>query len=539
MEGRMLKVRVEVRERREALHNFWNHIHFHPTDAIEDRWGRQILDQVSEDGAARYVRIYAMLEDVVTRDSQGNLQYDFRETDRRIDYLVEKGFGLLICFNFLPQVIAADPECVSWLARYKGKHINTSKPKDYEEWQEICRIYTEHLKVRYGEERLGTWYIHCWNEPDFPDYFLSSLEREGHMEEAAMEYTRLYDHFVCGVAKACGKVKVGGPSAALSNRFIRLFLTHVKTGINWATGMRGSRLDFLSIHTYGAFPKDLAGGRPIRVEDTCERVMELEALAKECGFDHLEIVADEWGLSTEGFTDTEKYPALEFRNTEKYAAAYAHLIHYYISRRVPLSMQMICLSGQHNLKREFHGYRSFFTLHGFPKPIYNAYALCAKLGERRLDCTVERGDREREDSAEKTFVTERDGSIIGAVPTIDPDGRMAVLLYRFQPDLCGEKKRADLSQARLLHLEAEGLKGVYRIRHYRIDRDHCNSYRAWQRLGRPENPDQETAEMISREGSLRLWYPEERTDIQGIWRTDVVLPVDGVSVVELIPEALI
>ena len=43
-------------------------------------------------------------------------------------------------------------------------------------------------------------------------------------------------------------------------------------------------------------------------------------------------------------------------------------------------MQMICLSGQHNLKREFHGYRSFFTLHGFPKPIYNAYALCAKLG---------------------------------------------------------------------------------------------------------------------------------------------------------------
>ena len=22
--------------------NFWNHIHFHPTDAIEDEWGKEI-----------------------------------------------------------------------------------------------------------------------------------------------------------------------------------------------------------------------------------------------------------------------------------------------------------------------------------------------------------------------------------------------------------------------------------------------------------------------------------------------------------------
>ena len=33
-------------------HNFWNHVHFHPTDAIEDDWGRNILDQVAADGVA-------------------------------------------------------------------------------------------------------------------------------------------------------------------------------------------------------------------------------------------------------------------------------------------------------------------------------------------------------------------------------------------------------------------------------------------------------------------------------------------------------
>ena len=57
--------------------NFWNHIHFHPTDAIEDDWGRNILDQIAADSVAKTVRMYAMLEDIVTMDEQGKLQYDY------------------------------------------------------------------------------------------------------------------------------------------------------------------------------------------------------------------------------------------------------------------------------------------------------------------------------------------------------------------------------------------------------------------------------------------------------------------------------
>ena len=29
--------------------NFWNHCLFHPTDAVEDPWGRKILDRLAED----------------------------------------------------------------------------------------------------------------------------------------------------------------------------------------------------------------------------------------------------------------------------------------------------------------------------------------------------------------------------------------------------------------------------------------------------------------------------------------------------------
>ena len=167
----------------ERIHNFWNNIHFHPTDAIEDDWGKQILDQVSKDKAAQYIRIYAMLEDIVGRAADGSLTYRFEETDRRIDYLIEKGFKLLICFNFLPKAIAAKPECMSALPRYKGKRINTSEPADYGEWEEVCRVYTAHLLERYGEENLGQWYFHCWNEPDFPQYFKSDTDRTTDMQK--------------------------------------------------------------------------------------------------------------------------------------------------------------------------------------------------------------------------------------------------------------------------------------------------------------------------------------------------------------------
>ena len=70
--------------------NFWNHCLFHPTDAVEDPWGKRILDQMSKDRAINTVRIYTMFEDIVYLDedmlAEGeiacpncgtNLEFDF------------------------------------------------------------------------------------------------------------------------------------------------------------------------------------------------------------------------------------------------------------------------------------------------------------------------------------------------------------------------------------------------------------------------------------------------------------------------------
>ena len=45
--------------------NFWSNCVFHPTDAVEDPWGKRILDQISADGAIKTIRIYTMFEDMM------------------------------------------------------------------------------------------------------------------------------------------------------------------------------------------------------------------------------------------------------------------------------------------------------------------------------------------------------------------------------------------------------------------------------------------------------------------------------------------
>ena len=125
-----------------TTNKFWNHCLFHPTDAIEDPWGKRIIDRFEKDKSIGTIRIYAMLEDIVYTDEDGNLLYDFRINDLRLDYLVEKGFDLLIAYASMPSCIAENNQALASVSknktRYKGKMFNTSRPKDYALWEEVC-----------------------------------------------------------------------------------------------------------------------------------------------------------------------------------------------------------------------------------------------------------------------------------------------------------------------------------------------------------------------------------------------------------------
>ena len=142
-------------------------------------------------------------------------------------------------------------------------------------------------------------------------------------------------------------------------------------------------LDYIFFHTYGVHPNDLRDGG-LRVSSLEKKARAVIDFVTERGFGDRIFVNDEWGAATCGYYNSDENPLLMFRETEVFSAYYAKMIARYADSKLPIDKMMICLSGQHEMKTDFSGFRGFFTLNGYPKPIYNAYVLTARLGEKRL-----------------------------------------------------------------------------------------------------------------------------------------------------------
>ena len=455
---------------------FWNHALFHPTDAIEDPWGRRILDRMSKDGAIHTIRIYSMFEDILYIGEDGELCYDFRLSDLRLDYLVEKGFQPLIAYGGIPDCIAASNDNQVSISknktRYKGKMWNSAPPKDYAVWEEVCYEYTKHLVDRYGEETVADWYCHCHNEPD-GSFFMTHLDKHEASSQVlkSREYCKLYDAFVRGVRRATKGIKVGGPALAHRVDFLDYFLAHVKE--------TGVELNYLALHTYGTgVPTINDGTKPIATENHfVYRINPYMEVIRKHGFEETELVIDEWGASAQGFYNVEECPPLIFREHEVYSAYFAKLIYQLIESGINISKMMICLSGQHEMVIDFSGFRNFFTLNFITKPIYNAHLMTSKMGEYLVGVKCENEN-------------------IYTVPTKDENGNYSVMLT-----YCSKYFKEDLPTLTEELTFAEDISDKT-VTVYCIDKTHNNPYRMWERAGKPEMTD-ELLRQLRAEGKLK------------------------------------
>ena len=456
-------------------HNFWNHCLFHPTDAVEDTWGRQILDKMAEDGSVRMVRLYTMFEDIVYLDEEGGLRYDFRVSDLRLDYMLEKGYDILLAYAGMPDCIAASTKVKTTVAknktRYKGKMWNTSPPRDYALWEEICYEYTKHNVERYGIETVARWHCHCFNEPD-GSFFLAHLPREEYMPRLEA-YCKLYAAFERGVRRVSDRIPIGGPATTSSGKcfdFVEGFLNYVREN--------GLKLDYVALHNYGTSPKGLNDGTAkICVENNLKKHRRFLEVIRKCGFEGVEVIVDEWGAASAGFYNMEECPDFIFRETEVYSAYFVKLIRGMIDLDPHVSKMMICLSGQHEMVTDFSGFRNFFTLNFIKKPIYNAYILASKLGENLLDVTCDRENvyvvpTENERGEEAVLLSYSDAHFSEEIPTVSEE-------------IVFEKDIADKT-----------------VSVWCIDREHTNPYCLYQQLG-IETPTAEELRILRREGTLK------------------------------------
>lgn len=466
-------IRINANHVLKQQHNFWNHVHFHPTDAIEDDWGRNILDQVAADGVAKTVRMYAMLEDIVSMDAQGNLQYDYTQCDTRIDYLLSKGFRLLLGYTYIPKCIAIDPNEGTSNAknklRYKGKTICASPPRDYGLWEEVCYQFTRHIVDRYGEEQVSQWYLQCFNEPDIGAFFMK-YETDPYVRVG--EYLKLYRGFSNAICRVSKKLKAGGPAMAHNPVFLMEFLRAVKA--------EGLKFDYFCGHSYGVAPQTLeSGASRLHVINNVRKIDAYFRILKAMGMEDTELVIDEWGASTMGFFNREECELLMFREDSRFAAYFGKLITCLVFGVLDVSMLMICLSGQHEMETDFSGFRGFFTLNGFKKPIYNAYVLAGKLHENIL-------------------ASENPIANVEILPTADDHGNVSVMLSYASEYY--DRQLPDMKQT----LHFEGLQGNYRVTTWCIDENHTNPYTRMLREGMVEEAlTPEQIAILKDEGCLK------------------------------------
>ena len=466
----MIKIFCDKKEK--DLVNFWNHMVFHPTNSIEDAWGQQHLDKLAEDKAVQIVRIYSMFEESVTLGEDGELKYDFALNDLRIDELLKRGFTPYIGYTFFPGFLSAEQDESIISHRYKNNLLYRSYMTDYSKWEEICRVYTQHIVDRYGLEQVSGWYLHCYNEPDLRHFFYWNAPS---YKERAAEYCKMYEAFVNGLNAVSLKLKIGG--VALSEgpthfEFLEYFLNFVKE--------KNLKLDFLSYHSYGTGPRGMIEGtKPLNVKGAIANTMYVKRIAKLCGFGDVPTVCDEWGACTEGYLGTDKCSDFIFRENEIYAVYFTKMLTLYDEMGL-YDPQLICMSGSHHLKVDFGGHRNFFTKNFYPKPIFNAYVLAAKLGKEKL-----------------YHYAELDCEDVSIMATRHEDGHLSVLLGYADDNFTRRLKPL------VNTVEFSGLQGQYKVTGWRIDADHANAIRKFKELGQPADPTEEQKAAIREFGALK------------------------------------
>lgn len=445
-------------------------------------------------------------------DSSGRPIHDFSGMDAVYDRWLAAGIRPIVELDFLPAELRDE------------RKFPRNTPEMWEKWGGLMRAFVRHLQERYGVEETRQWYFENWNEPD-----LWPRERLG-------EYFRLHDEAVAAVESVDPQLRIGGPATA-AQPMCDTFLQQVTFGQNQLTGEKGSRYDFLSMHQYGVSGNTLLYSpalvpRPQTVAMAAYWLYDLIKVFP--GAREKEFHFNEWGMISHYEKTAYEFPPLEIRNTEFFPLFMIKLVHilftlsdyrggwlprilllwagavepYYAA--IPEYRQRV-FKGRSGL---FAGNRSLTTLYNLAKPILRGFELMTSLGAERL-----------------AVQGAACGDFVSALAT-HGDGAIRILLYHFDEAPAGERPPAQID----LVINDLSVDGSAELTVTRLDRAHANTFRAWEKLGRPEELTDEQLRIVSEAGELHPEPVLPMTVRDGSVRISLDLPCQGAAMLVLRPK---
>ena len=178
----------------------------------------------------------------------------------------------------------------------------------------------------------------------------------------------------------------------------------------------------------------------------------------------------------------------------------------------------------------FAGFRDMAT-NGVDKPVLNVFRMFGMMSGQRVSISggVNAGTDTLAynlDSILKSSVR-RAAQDINAFATVDTKSA-AVMVWNYHDD----DKEMPIAPVELTFGNIPVNKVL--MHHYRVDKNHSNSYQAWQDMGSPQNPTQEQISELEEAGQLKLITSPTWINVEeGKAQIEFDLPSQGVSLVRL------
>jgi xylan 1,4-beta-xylosidase len=453
-----------------------------------------------------------------TEDAQGRPVYSWTILDHIFDTYRDRGVLPYAEIGFMPEALSSRPMPYQheWRPGLKYDVIGTGwsyPPTDYGKWAELVRQWVTHCVARYGRAAVEKWFWEVWNEPNIAPYWKGTPE----------EFYKLHDYGVDAVRRALPTARVGGADlAGYGGKFMQGFLAHCARGRNYATGLTGTPLDFISFHAKGA-PSFVDGHVRLGISAQLSEIS--RGFAMIAGVPEYRRKPIVIGESDPDGCAACLGPQLGYRAGTMYSSYTAASIarEYLLADKYGVNLEgALTWAFEFEDQPYFAGQRVLAT-NGIDLPVLNVFRMLSRMGGQRLDATSSAGtplDAIVHDGV-------RGAPDVSALASLE--GRtLCVLLWHYHDDdVPGPAASVSIDLTNI------PLEGVARLTRFLIDDSHSNAYAAWKRAGSPSAPDETLYQKLKQAGQLARveGEPSSVAVRGGSASLSVLLPREAVSLV--------
>ncbi len=445
---------------------------------LREQW-RQDLVRCRRETGIESVRCHGLFDDEMGIAAQGAGKFNFLYVDQIYDFMLDHGVRPFVELSFMPEAFASSANRVF---AYKG---NVSPPKDWKNWSDMVRAFTDHCVRRYGLPEVRQWKFEVWNEPNI-NFWAGTQE----------QYFELFRQSALAVKDVGRDLQVGGPATAQ--------LAWIPDLINYCS-QKSIPLDFVSTHVYPSDPQQKIFGKAnmYPFEQVIPRGLEhIKNQVESSKMPHLPIWLTEWSSQNPAF----------IADTIKNCIGLAEAMSYWTFSNV--FEELGVPSGI------FNGIFGLLDQWGIARPSLHTFSLLHKLGENRIP--AEQGP---------VLATRRaDGSTAIIVWNLIPS-KNSGLFASGDPFAAGGGTQGAEGSELTLRLSFSGYRGARSVKITQVNGETGSAQSAWKAMGSPKYP---TCEQIQKlREAAELPPPEVRPLSAGTTiPISLTLPPNGIALLE-------